>query len=121
MELVRHLEFGNRSQRLLVAQPRGKRAPKENECRALMVSRVEERHEAGRRLAQLSVRTDKRNLGHNSTRSSPRSDSPVALQPRPLTGRHKDSRKAVNKKHKTQPLPHGLNNFGAITPAAPGR
>ena len=37
---VRHLEFGNRSRRLPVAEPRVRRAANEKECRALMVSRL---------------------------------------------------------------------------------
>ena len=98
VEPVRHLDFGNRSRRLLVVEPRVRRAPKEKECRALMVSR----------------------LRHNST-SSPRSGSPVARLPQPITARHKDSRKVGNKKHKNQHPSRGLNNFGAITPAAPER
>jgi hypothetical protein len=59
-------------------------------------------------------------LRHNST-SSPRSGSPVARLPQRITGRHKDSPKVGNKKHKNQHPSRGRNNFGAITPAASER
>ena len=75
-----------------------KRAPKEKECRALMVSR----------------------LRHNST-SRRSSGSKVARLPQPITARAKGSRKVENKKHKNQHPRRGRNNFGAITPAAPER
>ena len=98
MELVRHLEFGNRSPRLLVVEPPVPHPPKENECRALKASR----------------------LRHDSI-SSPRSGSPVARLPQPVKGRHKDSRKVGNKNHQNQHPRQGHNNFGAITPAASER
>ena len=47
--------------------------------------------------------------------------SPMAPLPQPITGRHKDSRKVGNKRHKSQHPRRGHNNFGAITPAAPER
>ena len=99
VEPVRHLDFGNRSRRLLVAEPRVRRAAKEKECRALMVSR----------------------LRHNST-SSRSSGSTVARLPQPITARHTGSRKVGNKKQPKDQRPRrGHNNFGAITPAAPER
>ena len=117
MESVRQLEFGNRSRRQLVLEPRVRRAAKEKECRALMVSPVD-RPEVVQRLAQLSVRTDRRNLRHNST-SRRSSSSPVARLPRPITARHKDSQKAGSRDNQKKRHRHGHNNFGAITPAAP--
>ena len=98
VEPVRQLEFGNRSTRRLVAEPRVMPATKGNECRALMVSR----------------------LRHNST-SRRSSGSPVARRPQQITGRHKGSPKVGNKKHKNQHPRRGLNNFSAITPAASER
>jgi hypothetical protein len=98
---VRHLDFINRSRRLLVAEPRVRRAAKEKECRALMVSR----------------------LRHNSTRSRRRrrSSSTVARLPQPITARRKDSRKAGRRDHQKKRLRQGRVNFGAITPAASER
>ena len=72
------LDFVNRSRRLLVAEPRVRRAANEKECRALMVSR----------------------LRHNST-SSRSSGRKVARLPQPITARPTDSRKVENKKQKT--------------------
>ena len=95
---VRRLDFVNRSRRRLVAEPRVKRAAKEKECRALMVSR----------------------LRHNST-SSRSSGSEVARLPQPITARDKGSRKVGRKNNQKKRHRHGHNNFGAITPAAPER
>jgi hypothetical protein len=97
---VRHLEFGNQSRRLLVAEPRVRRAVKEKKRRALMVS----------------------GLRHNSSRSSSRSSSrrrssssTVARLPQPITANRKvETRDNQKKRHR-----HGRNNFGAVTPAAP--
>jgi hypothetical protein len=97
---VRHLDFINRSRRLLVAEPRVRRAAKEKECRALTVSR----------------------LRHNNTRSRRRSSSStVARLPQPITARRKDSRKAGRRDHQKKRLRQGRVNFGAITPAASER
>jgi len=92
---VGRLDSVNRSRRLLVAEPRVRRAAKEKECRALMVSRL--RHST-------------------SSRSS---GSPVARLPQPITARHKDSQKAGRRDNQKKRHRHGHNNFGAITPAAP--
>ena len=96
VEPVRQREFGNRSPRLPVAEPRVRRAAKEKECRALMVSR----------------------LRHNSA-SSRSSGRKVARLPQPIKARPTGSRKLENKKQKNQHPRRGHNNFGAITPAAP--
>ena len=98
---VRHLDFVNRSRRLLVAEPQVRRAAKEKECRALMVSR----------------------LRHNSTRSRSRrsSSSKVARLPQPITARATGSRKVETRNNQKKRHRHGHNNFGAITPAAPER
>ena len=98
---VRHLDFINRSRRLLVAEPRVRRAAKEKECRALMVSR----------------------LRHNSTRSRRRSSSSstVARLPQPITARATGNRKVETRDNQRKRHRHGRNNFGAITPAAPER
>ena len=98
VEPVRHLDFGNRSRRLLVADPRVRRAAKGKECRALMVSR----------------------LRHNST-SSRSSGRKVARLPQPIKARPTGSRKVENKKQKNQHPCRGHNSFGAITPAASER
>jgi hypothetical protein len=98
VEPVRHLDFANRSPRLLVAEARVSRAAKGKECRALMVSR----------------------LRHNST-NSPRSGSPVARLPRPIKARPTGSLQVENKKQKNQHPCRGHNSFGATTPAAPRR
>ena len=66
---VGRLDSVNRSRRLLVAEPRVRRAAKEKECMALMVSRL--RHST-------------------SSRSS---GSPVARLPQPITARDTGSRK----------------------------
>ena len=73
-----------------------RRAAKEKECRALMVSR----------------------LRHNSA-SSRSSGRKVARLPQPIKARPTDSRKVEKKKQKNQHPRRGHNNFGAITPAAP--
>jgi hypothetical protein len=96
VELVRQPEFGNRSPRLLVAEPRMRRASKEKECRALLVS----------------------SLLHNSP-SSRSSASKVARLPQSITARHKDSQKAGSRDNQRKRHRHGHNDFGAITPAAP--
>ena len=96
VEPVRHLDFGNLSPRLLVAEPRVRGAAKGKECRALMVSR----------------------LRHNSA-SSRSSGRKVARLPQPIKARPRGSRKVENKKRKNQHPCRGHNNFGAITPAAP--
>ena len=96
VEPVRHLDFGNRSPRLPVAEPRVRRAAKEKECRALMVSR----------------------LRHNSA-SSRSSGRKVARLPQRIKARPTGSRKVENKKQKNQHPCRGHNSFGAITPAAP--
>ena len=87
-----------------VAPPAGggkrmKRAPKEKECRALMVSR----------------------LRHNSTSSRRSSSNKVARLPQPITARDRGSRKVGRKDNQKKRHRHGRNNFGAITPAAPER
>jgi len=100
VELVRQPEFGNRSRRLLVAEPRVRRAAKGRECRALMVNRFR----------------------HNSTSS--RSSGRKVARPRllqPIAAAHKDSRKAETRSNQKKRHRHGRNNFGAITPAAPER
>jgi hypothetical protein len=96
VEPVRHLDFGNRSRRLLVAELRVRRAAKEKERRALMVSR----------------------LRHNST-SSRSSGRKVARLSQPITARATDSRKVGRRDNQRKRHRHGHNNFGAITPAAP--
>ena len=96
VEPARQREFGNRSPRLPVGEPRMRRASKEKECRALMVSR----------------------LRHNSA-SSRSSGRKVARPPQPIKAKPTGSRKLENKKQKNQPPCRGHNNFGAITPAAP--
>jgi len=98
VEPVRHLDLGNRSRRLLVAEPRMKRAPNEKECRALMLSR----------------------LRHNST-SRRSASSKVARQPQPITARATDSPKVETRGSQKKRHRHGRNNFGAITPAASER
>ena len=98
VEPVRHLEFGNRSRRLLVAEPRVRRAAKEKKRRALMVSRL------------------RRNSNSASSRSN---GSRVARLPQPIAARHKDSRKAGGRGNQKKRHSHGHNNFGAVTPAAP--
>ena len=97
-EPLRHLEFGNRSRRLLVAEPRVRRAAKEKKRRALMVSR----------------------LRHNSTTSSS-SGSKVARLPQPITARATGNRKVETRNNQKKRHRHGRNNFGAITPAAQER
>jgi hypothetical protein len=101
VEPGRHLDFGNRSRRLLVEEPPVRRAAKEKECRALMVSR----------------------LRHNSTRSRRRSSSStVARLPQPITtAKATGSRKVETRDNQRKRHRHGRNNFGAITPAAPER
>ena len=96
---VGRLDSVNRSRRLLVAEPRVKRAAKEKECRALMVSR----------------------LRHNSpsSRSRRSSGNEAPRLPQPITARHKDSQKAGRRDNQKKRHRHGHNNFGAITPAAP--
>ena len=96
VEPVRHLEFGNRSRRLLVAEPRVRRAAKEKDRRALMVSRRRS----------------------NSARSRS-NGSPVARLPQPIAARPKDSRKAGRRDNQKKRHRHAHNNFGAITPVAP--
>jgi hypothetical protein len=98
VEPVRHLDFGNRSPRLLVADPRVKRAPNKKECRALTLSR----------------------LRHNST-SSRSSGRKVARLPRPITAKATDSPKVDRRGNQKKRHGQGRNNFGAITPAAPER
>jgi hypothetical protein len=95
VEPVRQQELGNRSPRLPVAD-KVRRAAKEKECRALMVSR----------------------LRHNST-SSRSSGRKVARLPQPIKARPTGRRKLENKKQKNQHPRRGHNNFGAIKPAAP--
>ena len=96
VELVRQPEFGNRSPRLLVAEPRMRRASKEKECRARVIS----------------------SLLHDNP-SSRSSASKVARLPQSITARHKDSQKAGSRDNQKKRHRHGHNNFGAITPAAP--
>ena len=94
--VVSRLDFGNRSRRLLVAEPQVRRAANEKKCRALTLSR----------------------LRHNST-SSRSGSSRVARLPQLITARATGSRKVENKKQKNQHPRRGHNNFGPITPAAP--
>ena len=96
VEPVRHPDFGNRSRRFRVAEPRMKRAPNEKECRALTLSR----------------------LRHDST-SRRSASSKVARLPQPIAARATDSRKAETRSNQKKRHRHGRNNFGAITPAAP--
>jgi hypothetical protein len=96
VEPVRHLDFANRCPRLLVAEPRVRRAAKGKECRTLMVSR--HRHNSA------------------SSRSSGRK---VARLPQPIKARPTGSRQVENKKQKNQHPCRGHNSFGATTPAAP--
>jgi len=98
VELVRHPDFGNRSRRFRVAEPRVKRAPNEKECRALRLSR----------------------LRHNGT-SRRSASSKVARQPQPITARATDSPKVETRGNQKKRHRHGRNNFGAITPAASER
>jgi hypothetical protein len=60
VETVRHLDCGNRSRQLLVAQPRVNRETNEKECRALMVSLLHRsstsRHSSGSKVARLPQR-----------------------------------------------------------------
>ena len=98
VEPVRHLDFANRCPRLLVAEPRVRRAAKGKECRALMASR----------------------LRHNSA-SSRSSGRKVARLPQPIKARPTGSRQVENKKQKNQHPRRGRNSFGATTPAAPER
>jgi len=97
VEPVRQLEFGNRSTRLLVAEPRVRRPPKEKECRALMVSR----------------------LRHNST-SRRSSGSPVALLRELTTTRDSGSRKGGSKDNQKKRHRHVRNNFGATDTSGSG-
>ena len=93
---VSRLDFINRLPRHPVAERRVRRAAKEKECRALMVSR----------------------LRHNSTSS--RSSGPkVARLPQPITARATDSRKVDRRDNQRKRHRQVRNNFGAITPAAP--
>jgi len=89
VELVRQPEFGNRSPRLLVAEPRMRRASKEKECRARVIS----------------------SLLHNSP-SSRSSASKVARLPQSITARHKDSQKAGSRDNQKKRHRHGHNDFG---------
>jgi hypothetical protein len=98
VEPMRHPDFGNRSRRLLVAEPRVKRAPNEKECRARTLS----------------------HLRHNST-SRRSASSKVARLPQPIAARARDSRKAETRGNQKKRHRHGRNNFGAITPAASER
>ena len=98
VEPVRQLEFGNRSTRLLVAEPRVRCPPKEKECRALMVSR----------------------LRHNST-SRRSSGSPVARLRELTAARDSGSRKVGSKDNQKKRHPQVSNNFAAIKSAAPER
>ena len=100
VEPVRHPDFGNRSRRFPVEEPRVKRAPSEKKCRAFTLSR----------------------LRHNSTssRSSGRKVARPRL-PQLITARATDSRKAETRDNQKKRHRHGRNNFGAITPAAPER
>jgi hypothetical protein len=91
VEPVRHLDFGNRSRRFRVAEPRVKRAPNEKECRALTLSR----------------------LRHTSTSSRSSGRKVARLPP--------DSRKVETRSNQKKRHGQGRNNFGAITPAAPER
>jgi len=93
VEPVRHLDYGNRSPRLLVAQPRMRRAPNEKECRAFTLSR---------------------------RRPSASSSSNEAARPRqPITDRGRASRKVGRRNNQKKRHRHAHNNFGAITPVAP--
>ena len=96
---VGRLDCVNQSRRLLVAEPRVRRAAKEKEFRALMVSRL--RHNSA------------------SSRSRRSSRSRVARLPQPIAARHKDSRKVGTRDNQKKRHRHSHNNFGAITPAAP--
>ena len=96
VELVRHPDFGNQSRRLLVADPRVRRAAKERKCGALMVSRFR----------------------HNSA-SSRSSGRKVARLHQPIRVRATDSRKVDRRDNQRKRHRHGHNNFGAITLAAP--
>ena len=109
-EPVRHLDFGNRSRRLLVAEPRVRRAAKEKERRALMVSRL--RHN--------STRSSRRRR-RSSSSSSSSSGSKGARLPQPITARATGSRKVETRNNQKKRHRHGRNNFGAVTPAAPER
>ena len=91
--VVSRLDFGNRSRRLLAAEPRVRRAANEKKCRALTLSR----------------------LRHNSTSSR----STAAPRPQPITARDKGNRKVERRDNQKKRHRHGRNNFGAITPAAP--
>jgi hypothetical protein len=92
-----HLDFGNRSRRLLVAEPPVRRAANGKGRRALMASR----------------------LRRNSA-SSRSSDSKVARLPQPITARHKDSRKAGKIDNQKKRHSHGHNNFGANNTSGSG-
>jgi len=98
VESARQREFGNRSPRLPVEEPRVRRVTKGKECRALMVSRLRQYSDSSR----------------NSGRK-------VARLPQPIKARPMGSRKLENKKQKNQHPRRGHNNFGATIPAAPER
>lgn len=85
----RHLDCGNRSRRLLVAQPRVKRGANEKECRALMVSLL--RHNS----------TSRRSSG--SKEVAPRLPQPITVNP---TGNRKVERGSQKRRH-----PRIRNNF----------
>jgi hypothetical protein len=89
VEEVGHPDFGNRSRRLLVAEPRVRRAANEKGRRAPMVSR----------------------LRRNS--SSSRSSGRVARLPQPIAARHKDSQKAGDRDNQKKRHSHG-HNFGCL-------
>ena len=95
-----HLDFGNRSRRLQVADPPVRRAANEKGRRALMASRL-------RRNSASSCSSD------NSCNSA----SKVARLAQPIAARHKDSRKAgkIDNQKKRHRHRHVRNNFGAIT------
>jgi hypothetical protein len=85
---VRHLDFGNQSRRLLVAEPRVRRAAKEKECRALKVSCPR----------------------HNST-SSRNSGSPAARLPQRIRARVVGSQKAGKEDNQDKHHRQGNNNI----------
>ena len=98
MTEVSRLDIVNRSRLRLVEDLRMKRAPNEKECRALTLSRR-----------------------RPSTSASSSSSNEAARLPQSITARDTGSRKVERRDNQKKRHRQGSNNFGAITPAAPGR
>jgi hypothetical protein len=78
---------------------------------------------AGRLRVNLAAqaRDNKARMVNRLRRNSTSSSSEAARLPQPITARDKGSRKVGRRNHQKRRHPHGHNNFGAITPAAPER